>query len=102
MFFNVCLFFFSQSPISQAFIIGWTSDFIPKLVFKYAESTNQTMEGYVDWSLSYFNVSDFQARSVPDDPNREEFGEVSICRYVLLMIICFSLSILDLVLSRLL
>ena len=43
---------------------------------------NKTLAGYNEWSLSKFDVSDFQERSVPDDPAYEEFGNVTECRLV--------------------
>lgn len=64
----------------QAFIIGWTSDFVPKLVYVNTDSPDGSLRGYVNHSLSFFNVSDFQKRNTPDDPKVEEFGVVSICR----------------------
>ena len=65
---------------SQAFIIGWTSDFIPKMVYKFAFSPNNTLHGYIDNSLSYFDVRDFQNQSIPLDPKVDEFGNVINCR----------------------
>ena len=64
----------------QAFIIGWTSDFIPKIVYQFTISGNNTLEGYVEHSLSVFDVSDFQARSVPDNNMSDVFGNVTHCR----------------------
>ena len=64
----------------QAFIIGWTSEFIPKMVYKEAASPNRTLAGYNNWSLSIFDVNDFQNRSVPDEVD-PSFGDVDVCRY---------------------
>lgn len=60
----------------QAFIIAITSDFIPKLVYKYEVSPNGTLHGYIDNSLSYFKTSDYQEQSIPDQ------GSETVCRYV--------------------
>ena len=61
----------------QAFIIALTSDFIPRLVFVYYESNNGTLDGYTDWTLSYFNTSDFEADKMP----RPGLGpSVDLCR----------------------
>ena len=66
--------------ILQAFIIGWTSDFVPKLVYVNTDSKDGTLTGYVNHSLSFFNVDDFQNRSKPDNPKVDEFGIVTVCR----------------------
>uniref|UniRef100_A0A0L8I572 Anoctamin n=1 Tax=Octopus bimaculoides TaxID=37653 RepID=A0A0L8I572_OCTBM len=64
------------SVITNALIIAFTSDFIPKMLYKHVISPNDTLEGYVEFSLSYFNISDFQPRSKPTfDSNITE------CRY---------------------
>lgn len=49
----------------QAFIIGYTSDAIPRLVYRYAYSSDTNLEGYVQFSLSEFNTKDFQNASKP-------------------------------------
>uniref|UniRef100_A0A8C2YF50 Anoctamin n=1 Tax=Coturnix japonica TaxID=93934 RepID=A0A8C2YF50_COTJA len=68
--------------IINAFVISFTSDFIPRLVYLYMYSENGTMHGFVNHTLSSFNVSDFQAGTAPNDPM--ELGyEVQICRYSL-------------------
>ncbi|XP_074813086.1 anoctamin-1 [Natator depressus] len=66
--------------IINAFVISFTSDFIPRLVYLYMYSENGTMHGFVNHTLSSFNVSDFQGGTAPNDPM--ELGyEVQICRY---------------------
>nr|XP_032632408.1 anoctamin-1 isoform X3 [Chelonoidis abingdonii] len=66
--------------IINAFVISFTSDFIPRLVYLYMYSENGTMHGFVNHTLSSFNVSDFQGGTAPNDPM--ELGyEVRICRY---------------------
>uniref|UniRef100_A0A8C5TXC8 Anoctamin n=1 Tax=Malurus cyaneus samueli TaxID=2593467 RepID=A0A8C5TXC8_9PASS len=54
--------------VAQAFVISFTSDFIPRLVYLYMYSENGTMHGFVNHTLSSFNVSDFQAGTAPNDP----------------------------------
>lgn len=62
--------------ISNAFIIAVTSDFIPKLVYKMEKTTNHDLTGYINFSLSVFDVKDFPNRSRPlFDKNITE------CRY---------------------
>ena len=48
----------------QAAIIAFTAEFIPKLVYQYAHSDNNSLDGYVNFSLSVFNVADFQNKNV--------------------------------------
>jgi len=50
------------------------------MVYKFQFSEDKTLSGYVNNSLSYFNVSDFQPQSYPDNPKTDEFGVVTICR----------------------
>lgn len=66
--------------IINAFVISFTSDFIPRLVYLYMYSKNGTMHGFVNHTLSSFNVSDFQDGTAPNDPLDLGY-EVHICRY---------------------
>lgn len=66
--------------LAQAFVISFTSDFIPRLVYLYMYSKNGTMHGFVNHTLSSFNVSDFQNGTAPNDPLDLGY-EVQICRY---------------------
>ncbi|XP_043825450.1 LOW QUALITY PROTEIN: anoctamin-1 [Dromiciops gliroides] len=66
--------------IINAFVISFTSDFIPRLVYRYMYSTDGTMHGFVNHTLSYFNVSDFQVGTAPNDPMDLGY-EVQVCRY---------------------
>lgn len=38
--------------ISNAFVIAYTSDYIPRMVYKYVYSTDSSLWGYIDHSLS--------------------------------------------------
>lgn len=67
--------------ISNAAIIAFTSEFIPKLVYMYGYSPDQTLSGYTNFSLSEFKVQYFAPQSVPDDPKIEIFGNITQCRY---------------------
>uniref|UniRef100_A0A8C6VR28 Anoctamin n=1 Tax=Nothobranchius furzeri TaxID=105023 RepID=A0A8C6VR28_NOTFU len=66
--------------IVNAFVIAFTSDFIPRLVYQYAYSPDSTMHGFVNHTLSYFNVSDFQKGTAPLEPMHLHY-KVQICRY---------------------
>ncbi|XP_049883686.1 anoctamin-4-like [Pectinophora gossypiella] len=46
--------------VSNAFVIAYTSDFIPRMVYKYVYSPDNTLLGYIDHSLSMFNTSDYR------------------------------------------
>lgn len=53
-------------------IIAFTSDMIPRLVYywsfsvyPYGDHSNHTMQGYINSSLSVFNIDDFSNYSKP-------------------------------------
>ncbi|XP_036614967.1 anoctamin-2 [Trichosurus vulpecula] len=67
------------SVISNAFVIAVTSDFIPRLVYQYSYSQNGTLHGFIDHTLSYFNVSQLKEGTQPENSH---FGqEVLFCRF---------------------
>ncbi|CAL1532669.1 unnamed protein product [Lymnaea stagnalis] len=66
--------------LSNAVIIAFTSEFVPKLVYQYVYSRNQNLDGYLTFSLSTFNVSDFEKESLPNSYDVKEFGNVTHCR----------------------
>uniref|UniRef100_A0A4W6D1F1 Anoctamin n=1 Tax=Lates calcarifer TaxID=8187 RepID=A0A4W6D1F1_LATCA len=66
--------------IVNAFVISFTSDFIPRLVYQYMYSPDGTMHGFINHTLSYFNVSDFQPGTEPLQPMHLGY-HVEICRY---------------------
>ncbi|XP_070686676.1 anoctamin-2 [Pempheris klunzingeri] len=66
------------SVITNAFVISFTSEFVPRMVFQYMYSVNGTMNGYTEHSLSYFNVSNFPSGTAP---TTTLFTGVSMCRY---------------------
>ncbi|XP_066923434.1 anoctamin-7-like [Clytia hemisphaerica] len=49
----------------NGFVLSLTSEFIPRLVYKYRYSPDMTLTGYVEWSLSKFNISDFSPDESP-------------------------------------
>uniref|UniRef100_A0AAQ4P925 Anoctamin n=1 Tax=Gasterosteus aculeatus aculeatus TaxID=481459 RepID=A0AAQ4P925_GASAC len=55
------------SVIINAFVISFTSDFIPRLVYQYMFSQTGTMHGFIDHTLSYFNVSNFKPGTAPQN-----------------------------------
>uniref|UniRef100_A0A4W6FZI6 Anoctamin n=1 Tax=Lates calcarifer TaxID=8187 RepID=A0A4W6FZI6_LATCA len=64
------------SVIINAFVISFTSDFIPRLVYQYTYSQTGTMHGFIDYTLSYFNVSNFKPGTAPQNS-----GDITVCRY---------------------
>ncbi|XP_056268841.1 anoctamin-1a isoform X2 [Pseudoliparis swirei] len=66
--------------IVNAFVISFTSDFIPRLVYQYMYSLDGTMHGFVNHTLSYFNVTDFQQGTDPLEPTHLGY-KVDVCRY---------------------
>ncbi|XP_058480027.1 anoctamin-2b [Solea solea] len=64
------------SVIINAFVISFTSDFIPRLVYQYMYSQTGTMHGFIDHTLSYFNVSSFKSGTSPQNS-----GDITVCRY---------------------
>ncbi|XP_038137885.1 anoctamin-2b isoform X3 [Cyprinodon tularosa] len=66
------------SVIINAFVISFTSDFIPRLVYQYMYSPSGTMHGFIDHTLSFFNVSNFRPGTAP---HSSDHGDVTVCRY---------------------
>ncbi|XP_070763974.1 anoctamin-1 [Enoplosus armatus] len=66
------------SVITNAFVISFTSEFVPRMVYQYMYNVNGTMNGYTEHSLSYFNVSNFPLGTAP---TTTLITGVSMCRY---------------------
>ncbi|XP_057203750.1 anoctamin-1a isoform X2 [Triplophysa rosa] len=66
--------------IVNAFVIAFTSDFIPRLVYQYMYSPDGTLHGFVNFTLSQFNVSHFQPGTEPINPMHLGY-KVDFCRY---------------------
>uniref|UniRef100_A0A8C9R1R5 Anoctamin n=1 Tax=Scleropages formosus TaxID=113540 RepID=A0A8C9R1R5_SCLFO len=65
------------SVIINAFVIAFTSDFIPRLAYQYMYSNTGTLHGFIEHTLSYFNVSDFTPGTAP---SASHFS-IAMCRY---------------------
>lgn len=65
---------------TNGLIIAFTSDFIPKMVYMFYYSPNQSLDGYVDFTLSTFNTSQFDNDSAPLNSARE-FQNITSCRF---------------------
>ncbi|CAH1722389.1 unnamed protein product [Chironomus riparius] len=66
------------SVITNGFIIAFTSDFIPRLVYVLYYSEHGNLTGYVDWTLSKFDVLEFRNGT---QPLKTDFVNVTECRY---------------------
>ncbi|XP_033909920.1 anoctamin-5-like isoform X5 [Acipenser ruthenus] len=74
------------SVVTNAFIVAFTSDMIPRLVYYYAyhPGTENSMEGYINNSLSVFNIHQFKPHNMPEDGESPSWFNSSIitsCRY---------------------
>ncbi|MGH0172998.1 UNVERIFIED_CONTAM: hypothetical protein FKN15_077548 [Acipenser sinensis] len=74
------------SVVTNAFIVAFTSDMIPRLVYYYAyhPGMENSMEGYINNSLSIFNISQFKPHNMPEDGESPSWFNSSIitsCRY---------------------
>ncbi|KAM6459351.1 anoctamin-5 isoform 2-T2 [Liasis olivaceus] len=67
------------SVVTNAFIVAFTSDMIPRLVYYYAyfSDPNLPMTGYINNSLSVFQISDFPEKHRPE----QNPGKFTSCRY---------------------
>ncbi|XP_065066302.1 anoctamin-4-like isoform X2 [Rhopilema esculentum] len=70
-----------MSVLVNAFVLAFTSELIPKLVYTYKYNIEGTLHGYVDFSMSYFNVADFTNSSRPDNPTANVNYTMPFCRY---------------------
>ncbi|KAG5679996.1 hypothetical protein PVAND_009529 [Polypedilum vanderplanki] len=68
------------SVITNAFIIAFTSDFIPRLVYMFYYSNDGTLNGYVDWTLARFDTSEFKNGTAPL-PSVTQYTNITECRY---------------------
>lgn len=71
------------SVVTNAFIIAFTSEFIPRMVYQYKYSTDNTLSGYLNFTLSSFNPKDFENHN-HDEANMLVPNDIihpKICRY---------------------
>lgn len=70
--------------LTNGIIIAFTSDMIPRIVYRFTMSDDFTLHGFVNYSLSYFNTTDFPSHVQPQPlilPGSKETIDVPICRY---------------------
>lgn len=68
---------------SQAFIMAFTSDMIPRMVFLYSYDEHKSMRGYVNNSLSVYNISHIPERNMPEERDDWFGNSTTTCRYCL-------------------
>ncbi|RZF41208.1 hypothetical protein LSTR_LSTR011589 [Laodelphax striatellus] len=61
--------------ISNAFIIAFSSNFIPKLVYRISVSEDHSDRGFLNHTLAYFDVKDFTP------PHNTTYKDIDHCRY---------------------
>uniref|UniRef100_A0A8C5DTG9 Anoctamin n=1 Tax=Gouania willdenowi TaxID=441366 RepID=A0A8C5DTG9_GOUWI len=76
--FNILCGISKFSVITNAFVISFTSEFVPRMMFKFMYSVNGTMSGYTQHSLSYFSVNNFPNGTAPSSSLSTG---VTMCRY---------------------
>ncbi|XP_072554594.1 anoctamin-5 isoform X5 [Paramormyrops kingsleyae] len=74
------------SVVTNAFIVAFTSDMIPRLVYYYAyhPGNSPTMEGYIKDSLAIYNISQFPEQNQPEmneNPSWFNTSTILTCRY---------------------
>ncbi|XP_038621299.1 anoctamin-9 [Tachyglossus aculeatus] len=73
--------------IANGLVIAFTSEFIPRLVYKYRygpcrdRATDNCLMGYVNHSLSVFYIKDLQDSKGFQESNSEHPGNITECRY---------------------
>lgn len=58
-------------------IIAFSTNLIPKLVYK-ATTHAETLDGYLNFTLAYFNTKDFQVQPIL---HGSPYANVTSCRY---------------------
>ncbi|XP_049920818.1 anoctamin-5b isoform X2 [Epinephelus moara] len=69
------------SVVTNAFIMAFTSDMIPRMVFLYAYGNDSNMRGYVNNSLSVFNISQINKHNLPEEGDSWFDNSTTTCRY---------------------
>ncbi|CAF1322670.1 unnamed protein product [Rotaria sordida] len=64
--------------LTNGAVIAWTSEFIPKLAYQIIEGKGTSLDGYVNWTLSLFPISDYN-RTGTMNPNIP--SNLTYCRY---------------------
>lgn len=70
----------SFSVLVNAFVMAFTSDFIAKVVYEHSYSPNDSLDGYLNNSLSYFNTSKWSDVAKPESNFSSPIREPTFCR----------------------
>ncbi|XP_065672900.1 anoctamin-3 isoform X2 [Hydra vulgaris] len=63
--YNILVTVTAFSVMVNGCVIALTSEFIPRIVYKYKYSSDHSLNGYLNWSLSYYNVTNFKEYEKP-------------------------------------
>jgi len=79
--------YFLLSFALEAFIMAFTSDMIPRLVYLYAyhQGSEASMRGYITNSLSFYNISQIPEDNLPEpgeNPSWFNSSTITTCRFV--------------------
>ncbi|XP_065123963.1 anoctamin-5b isoform X1 [Paramisgurnus dabryanus] len=72
------------SVVTNAFIVAFTSDMIPRLVYLYTRPGQASMQGYIANSLSLYNISQIPFDNLPEhgeNPSWFNSSTITTCRY---------------------
>ncbi|XP_041789355.1 anoctamin-5b isoform X1 [Chelmon rostratus] len=69
------------SVVTNAFIMAFTSDMIPRMVYLYANGNGVSMRGYVNNSLSIYNISQIPKDNMPEEQDYWFDNLTTTCRY---------------------
>ncbi|XP_048581541.1 uncharacterized protein LOC116618940 [Nematostella vectensis] len=67
--------------VLNSFVIAFTSEFIPRQVYRYVYSPDGTLNGYVNNSLAYIHVDDLEHDTLPLDFYKNVPYNKSYCRF---------------------
>ncbi|KAH9380584.1 hypothetical protein HPB48_020364 [Haemaphysalis longicornis] len=67
--------------ICNAFLIAYTSDFIPRLLYRMVHSRDHSLRGFVNFTMSAFDTSDFDDETRPENATLDGIV-VRECRYL--------------------
>ncbi|KAK8776178.1 hypothetical protein V5799_030477 [Amblyomma americanum] len=67
--------------ICNAFLIAYTSDFIPRMLYRMVHSREHSLRGFVNFTLSSFDTSDYDDETRPDNATLDGII-VRECRYL--------------------
>ncbi|XP_072140967.1 anoctamin-4-like isoform X2 [Dermacentor andersoni] len=67
--------------ICNAFLIAYTSDFIPRMLYRMVHTKDHSLHGFVNFTLSSFDTSDFDDETRPDNATLDGIT-VHHCRYL--------------------